>query len=44
MTIEKRFHDGAWVIYSTINGYLVTRVYVGYSKREAMRIYREEVK
>jgi hypothetical protein len=34
MTIERTF-QGAWRISKVIDGYLVTRQYMGYSKREA---------
>jgi hypothetical protein len=38
MTIEKR-HDGAYVISDIIDGYLVTRIYMGYTLREAKRLF-----
>jgi hypothetical protein len=44
MTATKRFPDGAWVISDIIKGYLVTRVYIGYTKREAMQNYRRDTK
>lgn len=44
MTIEKRFHDGAWVISDVINGFLVTRVYMGYSKKEAITMFKRDSK
>lgn len=44
MTIEKN-REGAWVIYALgRDGYLVTRSYYGYSKREAVRLFREDMK
>jgi hypothetical protein len=40
MTIEKN-REGAWIIYaSDKEGYLVTRSYYGYSKRESVRRFR----
>lgn len=40
MTIEKN-REGAWVIYALgREGYLVTRSYYGYSKRESVRLFR----
>ena len=42
MTAIKRHHDGAWVIADIIKGHLVTRVYIGYTKREAMKNYRRD--
>lgn len=40
MTIEKTF-QGAWKISAIINGYLVTRQYMGYTKKEAIRLFKE---
>lgn len=44
MTIEKIWHSGAIRIYAIIGGHLVTRVYYGYTKREARRLFRDEMK
>lgn len=41
MTVGKNY-EGAWVISDIVDGYLVTRRYYGYSKREAMRLFRRE--
>jgi len=44
MTIEKN-REGAWVIYASGgDGYLVTRSYYGYSKRDAVRLFRAVMK
>jgi hypothetical protein len=41
MTIEKN-REGAWVIYALGGeGYLITRSYYGYSKRESVRLFRQ---
>ena len=41
MTIEKN-REGAWVIYALgREGYLVTRSYYGYTKRESVRLFRQ---
>jgi len=41
VTIEKN-REGAWVIYALgREGYLVTRSYYGYSKRESVRLFRQ---
>lgn len=37
-----RNHAGAWVVSALHGGYLVTRVYYGYTKREAIRKFTEE--
>lgn len=44
MNIERNY-SGAWVIYSSDDaGYLVTRSYWGYNKREAVRLFRQYMK
>jgi hypothetical protein len=43
MTIEKNVH-GAWVVSDIIRGYLVTRFYYGYTKREAQRQFKRDTK
>ena len=44
MTIEKN-REGAWVIYASgADGYLVTRSYYGYTKRDAVRLFREHMR
>jgi hypothetical protein len=44
MIVERIAHSGAWRISDIVNGYWFTRVYYGYSKRDAMREYREDRK
>ncbi len=41
MTIE-RTHNGAWRIYELIDGYLESRLYMGYTKKEALAEFRAE--
>ena len=44
MTIEKN-REGAWVIYALgREGYLVTRSYYGYTKRESVRLFRAHIR
>lgn len=43
MIIEKTF-QGALKVSDIIGGHLVTRQFFGYSKREAMRQFKEETK
>ena len=43
MTATKQFPSGAWTISDIVNGYLVSRTYYGYTKREAMAAFRAEV-
>ena len=43
MTITKQ-HNGSLLISDIINGHLVTRVYYEYSKREALKLFKQEFK
>jgi len=43
MIIDKN-NEGAWRISDTINGYLETKVYYFYSKKEAVKLFREHKK
>lgn len=42
MTIERMTPSGGWLITAIIGGYLVTRRYFGYSKREALAMFKDE--
>jgi hypothetical protein len=48
MTIERIFHSGAWKITGAFetqdDTIFFTRVYYGYTKREAIRLFREHIK
>jgi hypothetical protein len=41
-TITRAVPSGAWIISDMISGYLVTRTYYGHTKRDALRLFREE--
>ena len=43
MSIDKN-SEGAWRISDIIDGYLVTRRYYGYTKREAIKLFKEETR
>lgn len=44
MTVERLpFNDG-WLISDVIDGYLVTRKYFFYTKKEAIALFKEETK
>jgi len=43
MIIDKN-NEGAWRICENINGYLETKVYYFYSKKEAVKLFREHKK
>lgn len=37
-----KLHNGAWQVSAIIGGYLVTRTYYGYTKREALRQFKAD--
>lgn len=39
-----RNREGAWVIYDTVNGYLETRQYHFYTKKEAISLFKQEMR
>lgn len=43
MTIERTF-QGAWRISAMIDGYLVTRQFLGYTKKEAIAAFRGAIR
>lgn len=43
MTITRIFPSGAWRIDGIIEGSLVTRVFIGYTRREAIAAFRQEL-
>lgn len=43
MTCKKTV-SGAWRVSDIVNGYLMTRQYFGYSKRDAIALFREEAR
>jgi hypothetical protein len=40
MTIERTF-QGAWRVSAIVDGYLVTRQFFGYTKKEAVAAFKE---
>ena len=44
MTIEKRKSDGAFIVSDIIDGYYTKRVFIGYTKRQAMKLFKRERK
>jgi hypothetical protein len=42
VTATKKFPSGAWEVYATVDGHLMTRTYYGYTKREAIRLFVAE--
>jgi hypothetical protein len=43
MTIEKNM-NGFWVISDIVDGYLVTRRYMDYTKKEAVAMFKAELR
>jgi hypothetical protein len=43
MTIEKN-HAGAWIVSDIIGGYRVARQYYGYTKREAVQLFKQQTR
>ena len=43
MSVERNVY-GAYVISDIVNGYLVTKQYYGYTKREAVALFKKETK
>ena len=41
MVIETNRVNGALVVYAIINGYLEKQMYIGYSKREAVKAFKQ---
>jgi hypothetical protein len=41
LTIEKN-GEGAWRIFALVNGYLESRRFYGYTKREAIQLFKSE--
>lgn len=44
MTIERIFPSGAWLVSAIVDGHLVTRIYYGHTKREAVSLFRQLIK
>ena len=44
MIIERVRPSGYWRIYATHEGQLISRVFIGYTKREAIAAFREEIR
>lgn len=40
VTATRIHHNGAWEVSAIIGGYLTRRVYYGYTKREAIRLFK----
>jgi hypothetical protein len=40
----RRTFQGAWTCSATVNGYLVERQFMGYTKQEAAQLFRQVIK
>jgi hypothetical protein len=44
MLVERSPHSGAWNISEIVDGYLIRRSYLDYTKKEAIREFKAEMK
>lgn len=44
MSIEKIFPSGGWIVSAMINGYRVQTRHYGYTKKQAVKMFKEEHK
>jgi hypothetical protein len=44
ITATKTWHNGSWVVSAVVDGYLESIAYYGYTKREAVARFRDEMK
>ncbi len=42
LTVD-RTSEGAWRVSAIVGGYLITRRYIGYTRREAVAMFRREM-
>lgn len=42
MFAERVKHSGAWIVSDIVDGYRVARTYYGYTRAQALRLFREE--
>lgn len=42
MTIERMFPSGGWMVSAMVDGQRVVRRYFDYTRREAIRLFRDE--
>lgn len=43
MSIERN-HEGAWIVSTIHGGFLITRKYYGYTKKQAIALFKNELK
>ena len=41
--VERVPHSGAWVVSDIVGGYRIARTYYGYTRRQAVALFRREV-
>ena len=41
--VERVSHSGAWIVSDFIGGYLVTRTFYGYTRAQAVALFRKAV-
>jgi len=42
--VERVSHSGAWVVSDIVGGYWVTRTFYGYTRAQAVALFRESVR
>jgi hypothetical protein len=42
MIIERVSHSGAWIVSDIVGGYWVARTYYGYTRAQALRLFKAE--
>jgi len=43
LSVYKNYGNGSWVVAAIVNGFLETRVFYGYTKRVACKMFRAEM-
>jgi len=41
--VERVSHSGAWIVSDIVGGYRVARTYYGYTRRQAVALFRREM-
>lgn len=44
MSVYRHPVHGAWIVSAIVGGYFVERAYYGYTKKEAVRLFRKEAR
>lgn len=44
ITVSKVFPSGAWQVSTLVDGYRFARTYMGYTKKESIQLFKEQLK